>query len=172
VVIEPMAVWVALGPAGQAIARAIVRAPYCPVVEIDGAQRPMTMRAGPAAGFPERVCELALPAGVSRARLSGRALPLPRADPKRIVVLGDTGCRLKKKVLQACNDLEAWPFAQIAARAADDSPDLVIHVGDYVYRERECPEGNDGCKQSPHGDRLDTWVADFFAPARPLLVFA
>jgi len=44
-----------------------------------------------------------------------------------------------------------------------------VHVGDYVYRERACPEGNAGCRESPFGDRLDTWVADFFAPARPLL---
>ncbi len=167
-----MATWVELGPGGQPLARAIVRAPSCPAVLIDGTSREMSLRAAPRPSFPERVCELALPAGTRSARLGAHALPLPKADPRRIVVLGDSGCRLKKKVLQACNDLDQWPFAQVAARAADDAPDLVIHVGDYVYRERECPEGNEGCAASPFGDRLDTWVADFFAPARPLLAAA
>lgn len=167
-----MAAWVELGPGGQALARAIVRGPRCPDLALDGVAHEMLLRAAPRPSFPERVCELALPAGARRARVGRQALPLPNADPRRIVVLGDSGCRLKKKVLQACNDLEAWPFAEVAARAADDAPDLVIHVGDYVYRERECPEDNEGCASSPFGDRLDTWVADFFAPARPLLAAA
>ena len=167
-----MAAWVEIGPGGQALARALVRGPACPEVILDGHAQLMALRATPRPSFPERVCELVLPAGTRRASIAGHGLPLPKADPKRIVVLGDSGCRLKKKVLQACNDLEAWPFAQVAARAADDAPDLVIHVGDYVYRERECPEGNEGCAESPFGDRLDTWVADFFAPARPLLAAA
>ena len=44
-----------------------------------------------------------------RAVVAGRALPLPKANPQRIVVLGDTGCRIKaaERVFQACNDTAA-----------------------------------------------------------------
>jgi Calcineurin-like phosphoesterase len=51
-------------------------------------------------------------------------------------------------------------------------PDLVIHVGDYVYRESACPPRDQGCKGSPYGDDWATWKADFFAPAAPALLAA
>jgi hypothetical protein len=56
----------------------------------------------------------------------------------------------------------------IAAR----KPDLVIHVGDYVYRESPCPKGDRGCKGSPYGDNWPAWQADFFKPAAALLASA
>ena len=101
-----------------------------------------------------------------------RDLRVPLADPQRILVLGDTGCRIKGTYLQACNDPLAWPFAGLAKAAAELKPDLVIHLGDYLYRESPCPEGNAGCAGSPYGDNWQTWNADFFAPAEPLLVAA
>ena len=51
-------------------------------------------------------------------------------------------------------------------------PDLVIHVGDYYYRESACPAGRAGCAGSPHGDNWPTWQADLFDPAAPLLAAA
>ena len=45
----------------------------------------------------------------------------------------------------------------------------MIHVGDYYYRETACPEGVTVCAGSPFGDRWDTWAAEFFDPAAPLL---
>jgi predicted phosphodiesterase len=84
-------------------------------------------------------------------------------------VLGDTGCRIKGATLQACNDPAKWPFPQLAAAAAALRPDLVIHVGDYLYRESACPPGNQGCAGSPWGDNWTTWQADFYQPAAPLL---
>jgi hypothetical protein len=101
----------------------------------------------------------------------GRHLPLPKAEPQRIVVLGDTGCRLQKSSnsYQACNDSAQYPFATMAAQAAAWKPDLVIHVGDYHYRENACPEGNAGCAGSPWGYGWDAWDADFFAPGARLL---
>ena len=62
-----------------------------------------------------------------------------------------------------------WPFATIAAIIAGHRPDLVVHLGDYYYRESSCPDGEEGCAGSPFGDRWSSWNADFFAPARPLL---
>ena len=51
-------------------------------------------------------------------------------------------------------------------------PDLVIHVGDYHYRENACPAGNAGCAGSPWGYGWDAWEADVFAPARRLFAAA
>jgi len=60
----------------------------------------------------------------------------------------------------------------LAASVAAAKPDLVIHVGDYLYRESACPPRDSGCARSPHGDDWPTWTADFFAPAAPALLAA
>ena len=88
------------------------------------------------------------------------------ADAQRILVLGDTGCRIKGETVQACNDPAQWPFPQVAAQAAKLKPDLVIHVGDYLYREFGCPAGDARCAGSPSGDNWTTWAADFFTPGK------
>ena len=185
----PLYAYVVLGPDGQAMARAIVNSTTCPAIDIDGAAEPMAvraparllpLRAGQAkpSDFPVTVCERALPAGVRRAAIGARALPLPKPAPSRIVVLGDTGCRLYAnrnfQFFQPCNTQALWPFRSVAAAAAAAAtgPDLVIHVGDYHYRESACPPENDGCKGSPWGYGFDAWDADFFDPARPLLAAA
>jgi hypothetical protein len=56
--------------------------------------------------------------------------------------------------------------------AAAARPDLVIHVGDYHYREGPCPARHAGCAGSPWGYGWDAWNADFFQPAAPLLAAA
>jgi hypothetical protein len=99
-------------------------------------------------------------------------LPLPVSNPSRILVLGDTGCRIKGEAVQNCSDPVQWPFARIAAEAARLKPDLVIHVGDYLYRENACPANVKGCAGTPFGDNWPTWDADFFTPAKPLLAAA
>jgi hypothetical protein len=121
--------------------------------------------------FPVLVCEKPIPPSARRAAIAGRALPLPKASPRRIVVLGDTGCRIKTsdRAFQACNDTAQWPFAAVAGAASDARPDLVIHVGDYHYRENACPDGNPGCAGSPWGYGWDAWEADLFAPAERLM---
>ena len=146
------AAWVVVGDGGSASARVATDSP-CPAVTIDGADYPMQVRA-PAATIPQRptastlaeskpsafpvaTCELALPAGASRVAIGGRPLPVPSRSPQRIVVIGDTGCRMKRAddAWQSCNDPNGWPFLRIAAAAARLKPDLVLHVGDYHYRE-------------------------------------
>jgi hypothetical protein len=164
--------WVEIGPAGRAFARAITVAPQCPAISIDGVSRPMASRAAPDQAFPVAVCEARVE-GAVQAAIEGIDLPLPRPDPRRIVVIGDTGCRMQQTQtsghFQNCSDPAAWPFAAIAARAAAWQPDLIVHVGDYVYREAPCPAGNAGCTGSPWGDIWATWDIDFFGPAAPLL---
>jgi predicted phosphodiesterase len=60
----------------------------------------------------------------------------------------------------------------VSRLAAAQKPDLVIHVGDYYYRESPCPLQLKACAGSPSGDRWDTWTAEFFDPAAPLLAAA
>lgn len=179
-----------VGPDGARIARAVTSAVHCPSLVADGRARPMRLRAAPQTApqrptqsapadskpsvFAGRVCEAVAPARARRLTIAGRRLPVPPAVIRRIVVIGDTGCRLKKSdgAYQACNDPAAYPFASIAAAAARWRPDLVVHVGDYLYRENACPAGDAGCAGTPWGYGSDAWRADFLDPAAPLMAAA
>jgi hypothetical protein len=167
----PEAAWVELGPSGAVLARAISKADACPELMVDKVAVRMEERAAPSPpDYPVRSCETALPPHARRVTLGGQRLPLPADRPRRIVVVGDTGCRLKAvDGFQACNDPGAWPFARVARSIARWRPDVVIQVGDYLYREEPCPEGNRGCRGSPFGQNWPTWDADFFSPAAPAL---
>jgi predicted phosphodiesterase len=138
----------------------------------------MEERAKASAEFP-LLCETVIPPGdanidVITANKPAEHFPIPKItyDPQRILVIGDTGCRLKGSLVQPCNDERQWPFANIARKAAELKPDLVIHVGDYLYRENACPANEAGCQGTPFGDNWPTWAADFFTPGQPLLVAA
>ena len=178
--------FVVVGEDGAAVARLLTRAASCPAIEIDGRASRMTVRAAPQtvaqrpsvsppkntkpSVFEVLSCEAPIAAGATAARIGAQALALPKREPRRIVVIGDTGCRLKDNGdYQDCKRPEAYPFATIAALAAAWQPDLVVHVGDYHYRENACPADRPGCAGSPWGYGYDVWNADFFAPAAPLL---
>lgn len=167
------------------LARALVRSSDCPALAVDGRDLPMQVRA-PAGAVPARpvaqgltkparfeltVCEATLPQGARSARVGTFDLPVTVSAPQRIVVIGDTGCRMKQSenAFQSCSDNDAWPFARVVRAAAAQKPDLVIHVGDYHYRESPCPQSEKACEGSPWGFGQDTWTADFFTPAQPLL---
>ncbi len=184
---QTVAAYVLLGPDGARIARVVTEADRCPTLSVDGKPVTMTVRS-PAETIPQRptaskpelskpsafpalTCEAAIPAGTQHAKLGGAALPLPPATIRRIVVIGDTGCRIKAadNAVQSCNDPKEYPFAKVAAAAAAWKPDIVLHVGDYLYRENPCPEGMTICSGTPWGYGLDAWQADFFSPAKPLL---
>lgn len=164
--------WVQMAPGGLAEARAVVQAQSCPGIRIDGRDVAMRLRAPVRASFPHLLCAATLTPAMHEAAITQHVLPLPAAAPSRIVVFGDTGCRIEGLTVQACNDPAKWPFPHIARVAAGLKPDLVIHVGDYLYRETPCPAAAAGCKDSPSGDDWPAWSADFFAPAAPLLAAA
>jgi predicted phosphodiesterase len=161
--------WIVVGEDGALAVRAIGRSARCPTLDVDGAKVAMSIRAAPDAAYADATCEASLSRTAHAASIEGRALALPPPRVDRIVVLGDTGCRMKEKTFQDCSDPKAWPFAKIAGAAAAWKPELVIHVGDFLYRKTPCPEGNAGCAGSPVGDRDATWDADFLTPALPLL---
>ena len=182
--------FVVLGPDGHAVARVITSNPTCPLLTIDQKPQAMQLRAAaetvpqrptrskpddskPSA-FPVTVCELPLGDDVKALSLNGTPLPLPVKNPQNIIVIGDTGCRLKlsDNAFQPCNDPQNWPFQRVADSAARLKPDLVIHVGDLHYRENACPLDNAGCQGSPWGYGYDTFEADFFTPASALLAAA
>jgi hypothetical protein len=130
-----LAAWTQLGLTDSLLVRAITTAAQCPRVSIDGVSQAMAVRARPSPEFPVTSCEALAPRSTSAVTVDETAVPLPRRFVERVVVLGDTGCRISVHGAQACNDPGAWPFAQIAAQAASLRPDLVIHTGDYVNRE-------------------------------------
>lgn len=163
--------WVQFGPGGTAEARAVVTGTACPQANLDGKTVAMTARATGDANFP-LVCALPIPAGAKALTVEGHALPVPVANPKTILVLGDTGCRIKGTYVQACNDTKAWPFAAVAQAVWTLKPDLIVHLGDYLYRESPCPPTFAGCAGSPYGDNWASWNADFFTPGAPLLAAA
>ena len=172
-----------MGEDGAAVARVVIAGAACPSIRLDQREVAMTVRA-PAQTIAQRrtvsphrtrsrarsrcsPAKRSIPAGTAHASVSGHALPLPHARLERIVVIGDTGCRLKNNGdYQDCNRPEAYPFARIAALAAAWKPDLVVHVGDYHYRENACPADRPGCAGSPWGYGWDAWDADFFTPGR------
>lgn len=163
--------WLQFTPAGLE-ARAISEDAACPSAKADGTDMPMAVRAGLDWSYPITVCAVKVPDSVKSLTVGGINLTLPVKSPKRIAVLGDTGCRLKDKYVQACNDPVQWPFSKIAAAIAATKPEIIIHVGDYHYRETPCPKGDTGCEGSPHGDNWSVWRADFFNPAAKLLTVA
>lgn len=160
--------FVVLGEGGAAVARVISSAARCPAITRDGRNEAMTLRATPQtlplratqsppqeskpSAFPVLTCEALIPAGTRTLSVAGKPLPIPAPVITRIVVIGDTGCRLKRNgSYQDCNNPEAFPFAQVAAAAAAWKPQLVVHVGDYHYREDPCPASRPGCAGSPWG---------------------
>ncbi len=96
------------------------------------------------------------------------------STPKTIVILGDTGCRIKegkiKSEFQDCNDPNVWPFKKIVEEASKENPELIIHLGDFHYREK-CSAGQPCEKYSPViGYEWKPWELDFFQPMQSLLL--
>lgn len=133
-------------------------------------------------------CEAVVPPGHSVASINGVSLKLPVANPKRILVIADTGCRMAKANQQNCHDPAGFPLAFLANFESQFSPDLIVHVGDYFYRDTTCivPAAGSvpahefvaGCSDPTNaayetwGDTFDSWNADLFFPANTLLAAA
>jgi hypothetical protein len=163
--------WVELGADNRMEVRVVVGSGVtaCPEVVADNSTIEPRQRGAADGDFSITTCSATVPLAIQKLTVGGVAVPTVPAAINRIAVIGDTGCRIEGKALQNCNDTNQWPFPVIAKRAAERKPDLVIHVGDYYYREDPCPAGNSGCAGSPHGDNWSAWKADFFDPAVSLL---
>jgi hypothetical protein len=129
-----------------AMARAVVeRATSCPVLQrASGAWQEMTPRQRPPGGHfrDVLVCETLYPFGEATAVLAaGRRLELPvvtPARPRRVLLMGDSGCRgeTERKPQPCTGDgfTRVWPFGVIAEDEKRSAADLIVHVGDYNYR--------------------------------------
>jgi len=171
---KPIFAWTFFGPDSSVGVRATTSGTTCPKLTVDSQTIQMKARpSAPNVQFPILVCEAEISSKAKEIQVDGESVPAPNLNPKKIVILGDTGCVIKqvkdKARVQACNDPDKWPFAQVALSAANWKPDLVIHVGDYHYRERSCPDQDLRCKGAISGDQWDSWEQDFFGPASPLL---
>jgi hypothetical protein len=180
-----LAAWVELSPTGPVL-RVVTSAASCPRVATlaaagatpTGWQEGMTVRAAPAPpDFVDRVCQWQPPPAAYAVAVEGLAGPLrmPAANPRRIVVFGDSGCL--GGTYQDCG--REWYFADLARSAAARRPDLVIHLGDYNYRGTTCVAYDACCTYNPDtcafpncGDSSANWQADFFTAAAPLLAAA
>lgn len=83
-----------------------------------------------------------------------------------MISMGDTGCRHVEKEGRGyqpdCGENSAdWPFYALITEAAQQNPDLVVHVGDYRYRD-------EGIKP----DTWNYWYQDIFHPAQDLMQVA
>ncbi len=129
-------------------------------------------------------CEAVLPYGFTSATIDGVDLPLPKLVPSRILVMADTGCRMNGALSangsnqQDCASPTAFPWAYLAAYEATFKPDLIVQVGDWFYRDTNCNNTFAGCNDPTSvnyetwGDTFDSWNADVFFPAKPLLAAA
>ena len=182
--------WIQLGPGAQGAsplsatptiwARAVTTDGSCPALAIDGvpAATPMAVRFSNTPGFPVTECEAVVPAGHATATLGGVSLKLPVANPRRILVIADTGCRMNGTSQQNCNDPSAFPLQFLANYEALFNPDLIVHVGDYFYRDTDCQGAYPGCNDpaspnyEPYGDNWASWNGDLLTPAKTLLAAA
>ncbi len=172
VLTSPLYSWIELGPNGIVLARAIIPAApaECPDIEIDGSTQPMTARGQAPPGFNDiQVCQYTIPDTATSASIGSQKLSLPSADPQHILVLGDTGCRIKGKDVQNCDDPQDWRFPLVASEVAANAPDLLVHVGDYHYREGDGSQQLSTCPTTKVGLCWASWEADFFAPVATLL---
>ncbi|WP_312641473.1 metallophosphoesterase [Candidatus Nitrospira allomarina] len=170
-------VWVQVVPPYRGLVRAITEGEHCPLAFFDGRPARMKVRAQPNSDFDVLVCELLVPYETDRIEVAGRDLRPVSRNPRRIAVVGDTGCRMKAGSafddgFQNCGDPDDWEFAKVAQRVAEWQPDLIIQLGDYIYREQKCPDGCENCQGSPYnspGMRMATWNVEFFDPGIPML---
>jgi len=165
--------WIELGDQSRFILRTLTKGPQCPVAFTDEGSLGLLPRGEPGSKFSRLVCEVKLPRTAAQVKVLGQTLNWKKS-PRKIAIIGDTGCRLTAPSshpgqIQNCQDPDLWPFAKIAASINAWHPDLIVHVGDYHYRESTCPPGQKICEGSVGGDNEESWAQDFFNPAGPLL---
>ncbi|MGN7618982.1 MAG: metallophosphoesterase family protein [Ehrlichia sp.] len=109
------------------------------------------------------MCELLVSQFTKELSIDGRSIPSLSHKIRRIAVIGDTGCiisfRHGELREQHCASSEKWPLKKILHHIGEHNPDLVIHVGDYLYRAAKCVNV-ENCG-TVHGDNSATWKAEW-----------
>jgi len=172
------------GGAQKRIARVVLEdGAKCPTISENGTPVPMQPRVlTPSQDngmFQVTVCTATLHASsaahvtiTDNIGTTTHTLPTLPDTANTVVVVGDTGCRVSSWATQDCDDATptdpraGWPLEKVADQITAENPDVIIHMGDYHYREaKPCPPSDQGTC----GDTWDSWKADWFNPARPVL---
>jgi predicted phosphodiesterase len=149
----------------------------CPSIKVDGELQKSSPRFKGEKKFQTKVCSIKL-GSAKNIEYQNHKIEIPTRLEK-IAIIGDTGCRVKikkntlnDKNLQDCSDTNKWPAEKIAGFIKKQNPDLIIHVGDYVYREKcENPRICDKypVKKWHLGKGYDSWKVDFLEPFSEVL---
>lgn len=136
--------------------RVITDKKTCPKVKLNDIEHEMSLYTRPTSDYPVTTCRIKITNDVRTISLNDEAIYNDIKEVKRILVLGDTGCR--DRVTDCTSE---WVFPHLVEVMQKYKPDLVIHVGDYVYRNKYAVK-----------NKWQVWKDDFFTPASPLLTSA
>lgn len=155
--------WTQFDATGNLCLRLITKESLPPHVTVDGVHITLQLRAPASPSFPIFVWETPMPLGgvieIEEMRVS---LPL---SFKKIAFIGDTGCR----PMQGCS-IEKWPFSKIANKLVEEGPDLIIHLGDYIYRHLAAQKRYGlSVIHLEEGDNWSGWQKEFFSPLHDML---
>ncbi len=130
--------WVQFNCEGGLSLRIITKESVPPQVLIDQEWLTLKLRS-PAQEpyFPIWVWEISLPSNAQTITIEKTVFSIPNLSLKKIAFLGDTGCRPD----QPC-DPEHWPLETVVGKIAAENPELIIHLGDYIYRHRALRKRN------------------------------
>ncbi len=163
--------WIQYLPNNHLAARAIVESSACPDINIDGKINKMNFRGNYSDSRIAKkitICEYDV-TGADSVHINKIALKLPPKHVNRFVVVGDSGCESsifsKNHHHQECSG-STWPFKEIADRIAQLQPDLTVHLGDYVYKNKHSNEEH--AKENEHV-QWSMFKEEFFDPANNLL---
>ncbi|MCL1124877.1 metallophosphoesterase family protein [Shewanella surugensis] len=146
----------------------------CPNMSINNKSSKIQVRALATVHYPTLVCRTLLPLSAHQITLNKQLFAINPAPVKRIILIGDAGCKAHdyEQFYQFYNNPSLWPSHQTSTQITLLNPDLIIHTGDYIYRESPSPKNNDNCANTPFGHNQATWDADWFTPATPMLLTA
>lgn len=155
--------WTQFDATGNLCLRLITKDPIPPHVILNGVATRLSLRISSSPAFPVYVWETSILAGMI-INIEDTTVSLPHAF-KKIAFIGDTGCR----PLQDCSD-EKWPLKQISDSLLTEKPDLIIHLGDYIYRHFEAQiRYSDSIIHLEEGDNWLGWQKEFFTPLHKIL---
>src|SRR5262249_21215144 len=116
--------WVELASDGGLDVRSVIAPGMTgPPVAADDTALTSNARGAAEDDFRIGVCVAHAPAATRTLTVDGLPAPTLPGDIRRIVLIGDTGCRLLKNFIQDCNNPVKWPFATVARLAAARHPD-------------------------------------------------
>jgi hypothetical protein len=166
--------YVGLGEAKTSFVRVVAaKDQICPAVEVKTSSAPAQTLSLQKQKFGEAsICEAVLPPDAREVKTPWGEIHIPQ-EVQKVAIIGDTGCRLrlteKGGAFQNCDNENEWPFRKIVRAIAKDNPDVVVHLGDYHYREICADPAR--CKpfQNTVTYAYPGWAADFMDPASELM---